>query len=115
HASSEGGRAQALVEACLVGGRGVRVTLPGPDPFVTLFSESAGRVLVAVDPMVVEAFEARAVAAGVPVERLGVTGGEALVLGELGELDLARLRTAWEGTLPGIFEAPSALVEAAEA
>ncbi|MDT7648745.1 MAG: phosphoribosylformylglycinamidine synthase subunit PurL, partial [Pseudonocardiales bacterium] len=46
HDLSDGGLAQALVEACLVGGQGAAVELPPAlDPFVALFSESAGRVL----------------------------------------------------------------------
>ena len=48
HDLSEGGLAQALVEACVIGRRGARVELPAGDPFVTLFSESTARVLVAV-------------------------------------------------------------------
>jgi phosphoribosylformylglycinamidine synthase len=106
HDLSDGGLAQALVEACLVGGRGATVTLPRlVDPFVGLFAESAGRVLVTVDPADADAFAARATAAGVPVERLGSTGGAALEIADVGVLDLAELRAAWEGTLPAIFEA----------
>ena len=49
HDVSEGGLAQTVVEAALAGETGVRLVLPeGADPFVWLFSESAGRVLVAV-------------------------------------------------------------------
>ena len=106
HDLSDGGLAQALVEACLVGGRGATVALPRLlDPFVALFAESAGRVLVTVDPADVDVVGARAKAAGVPVERLGSTGGEALEIADVGPLDLTQLRAAWEGTLPGLFEA----------
>ena len=43
HDLSDGGLAQALVESCLRNGVGARVWLPdGIDPFVALFSESAG-------------------------------------------------------------------------
>jgi phosphoribosylformylglycinamidine synthase subunit PurL len=106
HDLSDGGLAQALVEACLVGGRGATVALPRMlDPFVALFAESAGRVLVTVDPADVEAFAAQAKAAGVPVERLGTSGGAALDIADVGALDLAQLREAWEGTLPAIFGA----------
>jgi phosphoribosylformylglycinamidine synthase len=106
HDLSDGGLAQALVEACLVGGRGATVTLPKlVDPFVGLFAESAGRVLVTVGPADADAFAARATAAGVPVDRLGSTGGSALEIADVGALDLAELRAAWEGTLPAIFEA----------
>jgi phosphoribosylformylglycinamidine synthase len=107
HDLSDGGLAQALVEACLVGGRGATVALPRlVDPFVALFAESAGRVLVTVDPADADAVIARARAAGVPVERLGTTGGPALEIADVGPLDLAEFRAAWEGTLPAIFEAP---------
>ena len=105
HDLSDGGLAQALVEACLIGGRGAAVTLPRADPFVALFAESAGRVLVTVDPADAEAFAARATAAGVPVERLGGAGGATLRIADVGELDLAELRAAWEGTLPALFDA----------
>src|SRR5699024_9700797 len=49
HDLSAGGLAQALVETALIGECGARVLLPEEaDPFVWLFSESAGRVLVSV-------------------------------------------------------------------
>jgi phosphoribosylformylglycinamidine synthase len=116
HDLSDGGLAQALVEACLVGGRGATVTLPSLlDPFVALFAESAGRVLVSVGPGDVGTVVARARAARVPVERLGTTGGTALEIVDVGELGLAELRTAWEGTLPELYDAPSWVVEATEA
>jgi len=106
HDLSDGGLAQALVEASLVGGRGATVALPRLlDPFVALFAESSGRVLVTVDPADAEAFEARTSAAGVPIERLGTTGGTALEITDVGELDLDELRAAWKGTLPALFEA----------
>ena len=109
HDLSDGGLAQALVEAGLQGGRGAAVTLPALlDPFVALFAESSGRVLVTVDPAGADAFVVRARAAGVPVERLGTTGGAALAIVDVGELPLAELRIAWEGTLPALFQAPSA-------
>ena len=46
HDLSEGGLIQAVVESALAGETGCRIILPdGADPFVWLFSESAGRVL----------------------------------------------------------------------
>ena len=47
HDLSDGGLAVALAESCLRGGAGCAVRLPG-DPFTALFSESAGRCVVAV-------------------------------------------------------------------
>jgi phosphoribosylformylglycinamidine synthase subunit PurL len=103
HDLSDGGLAQALVEACLVGGRGATAQLPPLDPFVALFSESAGRVLVAVAPEHASDVLSRAADAGVPAREIGTTGGSALVIEGVPELPLAALRTAWEGTLPALF------------
>jgi phosphoribosylformylglycinamidine synthase subunit PurL len=103
HDLSEGGLAQALVEACLVGDRGAAVTLPPLDPFVALFSESAGRVLVTAPAERVDEIRSRAAAAGVPARELGTTGGSVLAVDGLPELPLAELRAAWEGTLPALF------------
>jgi phosphoribosylformylglycinamidine synthase len=103
HDLSDGGLAQALVEAALGEMVGVRVELPG-DAFVGLFSESAGRVLVTCAASDVEALQALAGRHGVAVTRLGTTGGDALVvsLGDDGALDvpLAEVRAAWSATLP---------------
>ncbi|MDN5750106.1 MAG: phosphoribosylformylglycinamidine synthase subunit PurL, partial [Pseudonocardia sp.] len=109
HDLSDGGLAQALVEACLVGGRGAQVGLPVDDAFVGLFSESAARVLVTVDPGQVEALHTAASRAGVPAVELGVVGGAELAITGLGPLPLTELRTAWEATLPALF-GPSAPV-----
>ena len=104
HDLSDGGLAQALVEACLVGGRGATVDLPaGLDPFVALFSESAARVLVAVPPQRVVALLTAAAASHVPALPLGTTGGSTLAIGDLPPLPLDELRAAWTGTLPARF------------
>ena len=54
-------------------------------------------------------------ALAVYTERLGTTGGATLVITDVGELGLDELRAAWEATLPALFDAPSAVIEAAEA
>jgi len=112
HDLSDGGLAQALVEAALIGGQGARVGLPsvgsagsGIDPFVALFAESTGRVLVTVAPDAADDLLAAAAEAGVPAARLGTVGGTELEIGEIPTLPLAELREAWEGTLPALFEA----------
>jgi phosphoribosylformylglycinamidine (FGAM) synthase-like enzyme len=104
HDVADGGLAQALVEACLVGGHGARVELPAElEPFVALFAESAGRMLAAVDPAHVDVVVARAADAGVPLLRLGTTGGASLSIAGLPALSLDELRLAWESTLPALF------------
>ena len=106
HDLSEGGLAQALVEACLIGDRGAEVTLPADaDPFVALFSESTARVLVTVHPDRVAELTERCDKAEIPVAELGsvTPSGDGLALTSVGTLPLGELREAWEGTLPALF------------
>ncbi|NIL42771.1 phosphoribosylformylglycinamidine synthase subunit PurL [Salinispora arenicola] len=110
HDLSDGGLAQSLVESCLRRGVGARVTLPeqftgGSMPFVFLFSESAGRVLVSVPRGHEKAFTALAAEHGVPCELIGVTdtAGGALELHGQFRLGLDELRAAHSATLPRLF------------
>ena len=102
HDLAEGGLAQGLVEACLGNDVGVRVSVDG-DPFVALFSESAGRVLVTVPVADEERLVALAGRHGVPVTALGETGGDAIDVTGQFLLDLATVRAAWTATLPAVF------------
>ncbi|WP_018686691.1 phosphoribosylformylglycinamidine synthase subunit PurL [Actinokineospora enzanensis] len=106
HDLSDGGLAQTLVETCLIGEVGARVFLdPDQDPFVQLFSESAGRVLVAVPRSEELRFTEMCTARGLPWRRTGVVDPESgtLEIQGVGELPLPELREAWEGTLPALF------------
>jgi phosphoribosylformylglycinamidine synthase II len=106
HDLSEGGLAQALVEACLRRGLGAQITLPeGSDPFVQLFSESTGRVLVAVHRGQEAAFEALATERGIPCRTLGTVRapGSPLTIEGLFEVPLDELREAHTSTLPRLF------------
>ena len=100
HDLSDGGLAQALVESALRNGIGVTVRLDG-DPFVALFSESAGRVLVTVPTVDVARFTELAGRHGVPVAEVGATGGGALVVEGSFDVALPLLRDTWTRTLPG--------------
>jgi len=104
HDLSDGGLAQSLVESCLRHGVGARVSLPaGLDPFVQLYSESAGRCLVAVPTTYELAFTQLCAARALPITRLGVTTEESLAIDGLFTASLAELREAYEGTLPALF------------
>jgi len=103
HDLSDGGLSQTLVESCLRGGLGVRITLPG-DPFVALFSESVARAVVAVRPNNEGKVVALAEAAGVPVTRLGTIGGDTLAVEGLFEIPLHELRDAHTGTFPRFLD-----------
>jgi phosphoribosylformylglycinamidine synthase subunit PurL len=106
HDLSDGGLAQALVEACLRRGYGAEVTLDGEQSdFVQLFSESTARALVAVAAGREEAFESLAKHHGVPCARLGVTREResSLVLSGVFDIPLIELRAAYTGTMPRLF------------
>jgi phosphoribosylformylglycinamidine synthase len=100
HDLSDGGLAQALVEAVLINGVGATVSLDG-DPFVSLFSESAARVIVTTDDP--DALLELAAERGVSAAQLGVTGGEALAVTGQFDIEIGELRDAFEGTLPALF------------
>jgi phosphoribosylformylglycinamidine synthase subunit PurL len=102
HDVSDGGLAQVVVESCLRGGRGARISLPG-DPFVALFSESTARAVVAVRADKVPALITIAAAHGVPLVELGGTGGETLEFVDLFATPISVLRAASESTFPALF------------
>jgi phosphoribosylformylglycinamidine synthase len=110
HDLSDGGLAQALVESCLRHDVGAQVAIPeqfagGSMPFVYLFSESAGRVMVAVPRGHEKAFTTLCVERGVPWTLIGVTdpAGTDLAVRDQFTVPLAELREAYTGTLPRLF------------
>jgi phosphoribosylformylglycinamidine synthase II len=102
HDLSDGGLAVALAESCLRGQTGCLVRLPG-DPFTVLFSESAGRVIVAVRPGAEAAFEALRTAHGVPGAAIGSVGGDHLVVEGCFAIGLDELAAVHTQTLPALF------------
>ncbi|MGO1826565.1 MAG: phosphoribosylformylglycinamidine synthase subunit PurL [Corynebacterium variabile] len=127
HDLSEGGLSQALVEFAVQAGAAVSVdpvvslasdAAAGDavaDTFTALFSETASRVLVAVAADKAAEAESVFAANGVPVVTLGkavVSGDATDVEGQVIEvttegasftLPVAEAKSAWEGTLPGLF------------
>ncbi|MFI9382972.1 phosphoribosylformylglycinamidine synthase subunit PurL [Kutzneria sp. NPDC052558] len=107
HDLSDGGLAQAIVESCLIGETGARIILPeGVDPFVQLFSESSGRVVVAVPRSEELRFTEMCTARELPWTRIGVVDQESgeLEIQGVATYGLDELREAWEGTLPALFD-----------
>jgi phosphoribosylformylglycinamidine synthase II len=111
HDVSDGGLAQVLVESCLRRNIGARVTLPEQNAaFVWLFSESAGRVVVAVPRGHDKAFLALAEEHGVGCTPIGVTAEEPVleVQGEF-SIPLDELRVAYGSTMRELFGGPGEL------
>ncbi len=111
HDISDGGLATTLAEMCLRYGYGARIELAeGSDPFVELFSESAGRAVVAVPRSQEQRFTALCEARGVPWRRIGVVDGPpaaspTLQVAGVLSMSVADLREAYEGTLPALLGA----------
>lgn len=106
HDVSEGGIAQVLVESALAGECGVRVVLDeDTDPFTLLFSESAGRIVVAVARPEEIRFTQMLEAKNVPHTRIGVTDSSSNDFEVQGHftLSLDELATAHRSTLPATF------------
>ncbi|MEW1749044.1 phosphoribosylformylglycinamidine synthase subunit PurL [Streptomyces angustmyceticus] len=104
HDLSDGGLVQAVVESCLRGGKGARLVVPdGLDPFVLLFSESAGRAVVAVPRSEELRFTDMCGARGLPATRIGVVDGAAIDVQGQFSIPLSELKDAHEATIPGLL------------
>jgi phosphoribosylformylglycinamidine synthase II len=113
HDLSEGGLAVALAEACLRNGVGARIWLDevcgrdGVDAFTALFSESAGRAVVAVPGSDQVRFTDLCTSRGFAHACIGAVEDEARALDVEGQftVPLDELRAAHSSTLPAIFAA----------
>ncbi|HEX4867391.1 MAG TPA: phosphoribosylformylglycinamidine synthase subunit PurL [Acidimicrobiales bacterium] len=97
------GAGPALVEMAATSGVGLTVT--GDADHVWLFAESASVALACVAAGHLDAVEAAAVAAGVPVRRVAVAGGDRVTVPGLLDLALEDVVAAWRGRLPGALGA----------
>jgi phosphoribosylformylglycinamidine (FGAM) synthase-like enzyme len=123
---SDGGLAVTLAELAIRGDVGAVVDLGGaPDlaalaPAEALFSESASRVVLVVDPGSARAVLDAATAAGVPAARIGTVGAPgpvtSLVVRDAAgtivlDVEVAVLADAWRGALGRLLD-PAASVAA---
>jgi phosphoribosylformylglycinamidine synthase II len=102
HDLSDGGLAIAVAEMSLRKRVGARITIDG-DPFIALFSETPGRVVVVVTQGYRDEFLALAALHRIVTHHLGVTGGAALVVAGNFEIQLSELANAHQGTFPRLF------------
>jgi phosphoribosylformylglycinamidine synthase subunit PurL len=105
HDVSDGGLAVALAEMAMASGIGaVLETPPHSLAHAFWFGEDQARYIVTAKNA--EAVIARARAAGVPVIRLGATGGPALAIADERPLRIADLAMQFEGWLPAYMTGP---------
>jgi phosphoribosylformylglycinamidine synthase II len=104
HDCGDGGLAVALAECAIAGDQGFAVSMPTDlPPHVALFSESASRAVVTVAPVDDEAFVALAGRLGVPITRLGETGGPRAMIDDVIDLPVATLAEVWETAIPRLL------------
>jgi phosphoribosylformylglycinamidine synthase len=103
HDCSDGGLAVALAEMAIAGECGFDVTIGGA---LECFSESASRVVCAVDPVLVDEVLSRAGATGVPAADIGEARGDRLVAHDAFDVALADATRVWRDAIPRALEAP---------
>ncbi len=79
---------------------GATVELPAPGGHLALFGETPSAVLCAVAPDSASALVADAATAGVPAHVVGEAGGTRLRIGDLVDVTVDAVHTAWRDALP---------------
>ncbi|ASY26885.1 phosphoribosylformylglycinamidine synthase subunit PurL [Candidatus Planktophila versatilis] len=100
HDLSQGGLAATLTEMVLRHHVGATIQLENVG--IALLSESPGRVVVAIDPAQTNALTSEAAAQKIALIKIGVTGGDALVINQA-SISLSELHTAHTQTFPKLF------------
>jgi phosphoribosylformylglycinamidine synthase len=98
HDVSEGGLGVTLAEMAVTAGVGF--TVEGVPDHAALFGEEPSRVVFSVSEPALAELEGRVRSAGLGLVRMGVAGGDRLVVSGLIEVSLAEAEAAWRGALP---------------
>jgi phosphoribosylformylglycinamidine synthase subunit PurL len=102
HDCSDGGLAVALAEMAIAGDCGFEVSIGGA---LECFSETASRVVCAVDALLVGQVLARANAAGVLATEIGEARGARLIAEGAFDVPLADATRAWRDAIPSALDA----------
>jgi phosphoribosylformylglycinamidine synthase len=102
HDLSDGGLAVAISEMALAAKIGANVNIP-EDHFVHLFSETPGRIMIAIESEKVDEFIGRAINLEITTTRIGKTGGDQLIFENLFSISIAEMRKVNSETLPLLF------------
>lgn len=100
HDCADGGIAVTLAEACIHGGTGARVRLPGPVSAESLFGEAPSRVVLGVPAGKLDRVREFLTQTAVPWAEIGRVGGDTLAVEAAFSLDVTALAERWETTLP---------------
>lgn len=102
HDLSDGGLAVAISEMALAAKVGATVNIP-EDHFVHLFSETPGRILIAIESAQVDELIGRAIDLEITTTRIGKTGGDQLIFENLFSISIAEMSEVNCATLPCLF------------
>ena len=105
HDCSDGGIGVAAAESAIAGGVGLRIGVHGtglPD-HVVIFSESASRAVVSAWPGREKDLERLAEERGVPIARVGLTGGTAIDFDGLFQIPVREALVVYEGAIPSLM------------
>jgi len=102
HDLSDGGLAVAISEMALAAKIGATVNIP-EDHFVHLFSETPGRILVAIESDQIDALVGRAIDLEITTTRIGKTGGEEINFENLFSISISEMRKVNSETIPRLF------------
>ena len=108
HDVSEGGIAVTMAEKAMCGKIGMSLTLPDTIPAdgaaLRMFGERSATIVVTASPAARGALEALAAAHRVPIQLVGTTGGDRMVVDHHGstlvDIAIATLVDAYEGAIP---------------
>ena len=106
HDVADGGLLVAVAEMAMAGQVGVTLTTPQTDvpSHGYWFGEDQARYVIAVPSAAAAGIEAKAKAAGVPIEKIGETGGDAVVL-DGRKMTIQDLKQSHEAFLPTLMGA----------
>jgi phosphoribosylformylglycinamidine synthase len=104
HDVSDGGLLVAAAEMCLAGGIGLALTTSvGSRKAAYWFGEDQSRYLCAVPAEAADNFVLKAAMAGLQASRLGIFGGEQIIIDGRDRIDVTDLAAAHEATIPELF------------
>ncbi len=105
HDCSDGGLAVALAEMAMAGNLGATVSeFGGGEPAAAWFGEDQGRYLVTIEPEDLDQVLATASDAGISAAHIGMTGGDALKLGNARAISVSELRTVHQAWFPSYMD-----------
>ncbi|NGP77036.1 phosphoribosylformylglycinamidine synthase subunit PurL [Balneolaceae bacterium YR4-1] len=108
HDLSDGGLAVSLAEKSIFSGIGAAIDISelGEDSHEVMYSEAQSGVVITVSEEQQEVMENHFSKAGIPVHKIGMTGGSKLVIENLVALPVDQLSKIYEGVIPSAMQLP---------